>query len=385
MKFILFGFFTHMGGAQQATSDFLCHLHNRGYEVEFVDAYGELPEHEALIKKAGVKYTALHRQPRYPKIGLENRPVARKIKMLASIPNLLVVSYRLRLYLKETRPDAVIVISEKGLRILDFSSRGLNSRIIFWCHGKQISQSVFQGKYGKRVDMYFCLSETARAASIANGAPSKKISILPNAIDADLLLDKSKKPLLNSLPDSNKPIKLLVPATLIPLKGQDCSVRALGSLVRDGYDAVLYLAGDSPNGDLYYSDKLSTIAKQEGVLDRVYFLGWRTDIPQIMRQSTAVLLLSHSEGMPLSIIEALTLGCPVIATPVGSIPEMLENENLGKIVEIDNYLECKAAVLDIVNANKYGCKVKASNSGAIERYSVRNQMKLFELGVDDDS
>lgn len=384
MRLVCFDFFTHLGGAQRSTTEFLGRLHKHKHLITFVDAYGALPEHEEWVKQLDLEYHALHRKAHYVTIGFEDRPFIRMLRTLLAMPSVLVVAFRLRRYLRDQSADALLTISAKALFVLAFATSGMKLRVFFWCHGNKIPRVLLQKRWGLQVDRFFCLSSTAKAASIYPGVATNKISILPNSIDVDALCKTSELPLLKPLPDLHKPIRLLFPATLLPAKGQDCAIRALGRLVKEGYDAILYLAGDSSSSDVRYRDALTTLASQEGVLERVHFLGWRHDIPQILRHSTAMLLLSHSEGMPLSVMEAMALRCPVICTPVGSVREILKDGELGRIVDIDDFCGASKAVIDIINDPAVEKMLDVARESIAERYSPRIQLIDFESEVKSD-
>jgi glycosyltransferase involved in cell wall biosynthesis len=70
-----------------------------------------------------------------------------------------------------------------------------------------------------------------------------------------------------------------------------------------------------------------------GVRDRVEFLGRRTDIPEILSQAHVFALATHWEGFPLSILEAMRAGLPVIASKVGGVPEAVTDGATGFLVE----------------------------------------------------
>jgi glycosyltransferase involved in cell wall biosynthesis len=65
---------------------------------------------------------------------------------------------------------------------------------------------------------------------------------------------------------------------------------------------------------------------------RVHVLGVRTDIPDILFASDIFALASDYEGLPVSVIEAMAAGLPVVATSVGGVPELVEQERTGVLV-----------------------------------------------------
>ena len=70
--------------------------------------------------------------------------------------------------------------------------------------------------------------------------------------------------------------------------------------------------------------------------ENVYFIGWRENLIADIVQCDAVVLPSHTEGFPRSVIEAMLHRVPVIATPVGGIPEAIQHGKTGMLFEVDS-------------------------------------------------
>ena len=111
---------------------------------------------------------------------------------------------------------------------------------------------------------------------------------------------------------------------LVPKKGHRVLIEAFSKL---SSNSVLCIAGQ---GEL--SKDLKAHAERYGVSSRVQFLGGRRDMEQIYPLADVFVLPSHWEGMPNVMLEAMASGLAVIATRVGGVPEIL-NENNGIIVE----------------------------------------------------
>jgi len=78
---------------------------------------------------------------------------------------------------------------------------------------------------------------------------------------------------------------------------------------------------------------LEKLAAALGVDDRVQFLGHRTDVPDLLSASDFFVLPSLSEGLPMSILEAMAAGLPIVATAVGGVEELVEAGRQGLIVQ----------------------------------------------------
>jgi glycosyltransferase involved in cell wall biosynthesis len=70
---------------------------------------------------------------------------------------------------------------------------------------------------------------------------------------------------------------------------------------------------------------LEALARELDVADAVQFLGTRSDVPRLLAAADVFLLTSVSEGIPLTLIEAMAAGVPVVATDVGGVGEMVDD------------------------------------------------------------
>jgi glycosyltransferase involved in cell wall biosynthesis len=80
-------------------------------------------------------------------------------------------------------------------------------------------------------------------------------------------------------------------------------------------------------------EDMKSLARSLGVDSRVYFLGYREDIPILVRASIATILVSQQEGLPRSIMESLSLEVPVIGTNIRGIQDLL-HDDCGMLVEV---------------------------------------------------
>jgi glycosyltransferase involved in cell wall biosynthesis len=116
-------------------------------------------------------------------------------------------------------------------------------------------------------------------------------------------------------------------ARLAPVKNHAMLLHALAAL---GNDVHVVLIGDGPT-----RPALQALAKSLAIDSRVHFAGQLVEPANLHQFFDASVLCSRSEGFPNSIIEALAVGCPVIATPVGGVPEVIFDRNTGLLVPLD--------------------------------------------------
>jgi sugar transferase (PEP-CTERM/EpsH1 system associated) len=114
---------------------------------------------------------------------------------------------------------------------------------------------------------------------------------------------------------------------LFAVKGQTYLLRACKAVASAYPNCVLLVAGEG--------EQLGPLEKEAfdlGIAGDVKFLGFRDDVPSLLQAMEVFVLPSLSEGLPLSILEALALQKPVVATNVGGIPEIVEDGATGYLV-----------------------------------------------------
>jgi glycosyltransferase involved in cell wall biosynthesis len=128
---------------------------------------------------------------------------------------------------------------------------------------------------------------------------------------------------------------------LVPVKNHRLFLQTAIELIKNNTDSFRYrffLVGDGPERKSLtdFLEKKGipyTLPGKKNTKASIHFLLWRTDIPLIMSGIDILLHTSLNEGTPVSIMEALAAGKPVIATPVGGIPELLQESGGGMVAK----------------------------------------------------
>lgn len=146
------------------------------------------------------------------------------------------------------------------------------------------------------------------------GADGTKITVLRNGVDLEEFYPEDRIAARSSFAISG--FALLSVGRLVEMKGHDLVIAALTKLP----SAMLLIAGSGPA-----AGKLRALAREQGVSERVHFLG---DIPQerlrtLYSAADILVLASSMEGWPNVLLEAMACGTPVIASAVGGIPEVI--------------------------------------------------------------
>lgn len=171
----------------------------------------------------------------------------------------------------------------------------------------------------RRTDAIVALTH-AQAARLAryDGASPDRIVVIPNGIEpvpSDRLSENERESTRRALGVPPGARLILCVGRLEPVKGYDRALEALALLPADHHLAI---AGE---GSL--RETLLAQAGTLGVRDRVHALGYRDDTSTLLACADLVLNTSRSEAMPLSLLEALWVGVPVVATPWPGASEVL--------------------------------------------------------------
>lgn len=204
------------------------------------------------------------------------------------------------------------------------------------------------------------LSDFERRAGLAAGVglPSQYRVIL-NGID----LERYTRP---ATPVAGR---VLTVGRLRPQKRPDLAVRAFAAARERHPHAELFLVGDGPE-----RGRAESLAADLDVAGAVHLLGERDDVPQLLAEAACLLLTSDYESCPLSVIEAMAAGTPVIATRVGGVPELVEDGTHGLLVERGRVEPLAAALDRVLAAPELGRDMGAAGRRAAKARFSRERM-----------
>jgi glycosyltransferase involved in cell wall biosynthesis len=113
--------------------------------------------------------------------------------------------------------------------------------------------------------------------------------------------------------------------------------------------------------------------------NRVHFLGLRTDIPDVLGAADIFVLSSDHEGKPLSVIEAMAAGLPIVSTAVGGVPELLQNGKEGFIVQPGHANGLSEAMMTLLNdSNLRRAMGEAAAVRAKAKFDVSAMVRAYE-------
>lgn len=172
------------------------------------------------------------------------------------------------------------------------------------------------------VEHHVCVSDAvAQFSQLRGGLPREKISIIPNGIDVSRY-DRA-------VPADLQQFGIPAGQKAVTMVGRLDRQKGLIPFLENAHRWLHRL----PNHDLLLvgfgplRQSLEKICVSTGIAQRVHFAGWRTDVPGILRASSALVLPSLWEGMPNVVLEAMAAGIPVVANDVEGVRELLGDDH----------------------------------------------------------
>jgi glycosyltransferase involved in cell wall biosynthesis len=216
--------------------------------------------------------------------------------------------------------------------------------------GRPIRRFLDRQLIARRADAFVAVSNEDRRKMIEiEGVPHEKIRMIPNGTDLKAAGPDAGPAIRRGLglkPD--QPVVAAV-ALLRKQKALHLLIEAAVTLRKRFPDlAVLMVGGEEP-GEAAEPARLRDLVGEADIGDAVHFLGNRDDVAEILAATDIAILCSDYEGSPLVLMEYMEAACPVVATRVGGVPEIVVDGETGLLVppgESDRLAEAIARLLE---------------------------------------
>jgi len=213
------------------------------------------------------------------------------------------------------------------------------------------------------------ITNSRSVAQQFSAVSQNKVEVVYNAIDTNTFAKaESDNRLHNELSIAFDCPLIGIIGTIHKHKNHEDAVKAFGYLKQRGFDAILVIVGQD---DGEYKNVLVDLAKALDLEDRVAFLGFRHDIPEIVKELDIVLVPSLAEPFGRTTIEAMAAGKPVVSTNTGASPEIVVDGVTGYLVPPRNPEKMAEAIMKILSDPKMAKKMGLAGRDRVIRTFTR--------------
>ncbi|MEM8672435.1 MAG: glycosyltransferase family 4 protein [Cyanobacteria bacterium P01_G01_bin.67] len=223
------------------------------------------------------------------------------------------------------KPDLIAAHSSKTGILGRLASKMTQIPCVFTAHGWSFTTGIpepnrtvyrwLEKLTASLADKIICVSEYDRQIGLKAGMKPQQLLTVHNGM-------KEVSPRLRAHPAQSQPVKVAMVARFDRQKDHLTLIEAFQDL-----NAELILVGDGPS-----LAKIRQRVEHLGIGHQVSFLGFRQDVAEILAQVQIYVLISHWEGLPCTIIEAMRAGLPVVASDVGGVKEIVIDQQTGYVI-----------------------------------------------------
>lgn len=246
-----------------------------------------------------------------------------------------------------------------------------NKKVIVHIHGAKYLEFYNSLKKSKQMYITENLNKSDMVIALSEGWKSefetqlnlKNVYVLNNGINTE---DYERA---NSDCIENK-YKFLFLGRLGKRKGAYDLLSAIEELSKEGVNVTCYMAGD---GEI---DKFRKIISEKKLEDNIKIIGWidKEEKIELLKNISTLILPSYNEGLPMAILEGMACGKAIISTNVGSIPEVVIQDQNGIIVEPGNIEQIKNAIKQVISNDEKLINMSLNNIDAIDKNYSRKKM-----------
>lgn len=207
-------------------------------------------------------------------------------------------------------------------------------------------------------------------------ASADKIEVISLGLELKQFLDnRNQRRVLHRELGLDSASRLLgIVGRIAPIKNHRLFFDAMARVLTEYPTAHLVVAGD---GDL--RPEMERYVREMGIANKVSFLGWRHDLPQVYADLDVVVISSKNEGTPVTAIEAMAAGRPVVATRVGGLPEVISDGETGYLVAPGSVEQLASAVKRVLRDSETTDRLRLR-----ARESVKHKFTVERLATDMD-
>jgi len=219
-------------------------------------------------------------------------------------------------------------------------------------------------------DRIIAVSDQVKRELVAYGvAASEQIQVVPLGLELELFWRAARSPgaFRRELGLDGEARLVGIVGRLFPIKNHRLFLEAAARVARQDARARFVIVGDG-----VLRPQLERYTHELGLGERVIFTGWRRDLPRIYADLSVLAVTSDNEGTPVSAIEAMAAGCPVVATRVGGLPDLIRHEETGSLVPPGDAPAVATAILRLLRDPETARRLgRTAQTMVRERFAVQ--------------
>jgi glycosyltransferase involved in cell wall biosynthesis len=276
--------------------------------------------------------------------------------------------FRLARWLRRERIDVVHTHDSRPLIYGAGAARLARvSRVVHTQHGQSLRLSRRQSHVvnfmAGLTDRFACVSKDAAGLAIEQGVSPKKVCVVWNGIDTARFA---------FAPALRGPVVTV--GRLQPEKDHETLLRAAALALLEDSTFRLEIAGGGP-----CLGRLRELAAELGIQEQVSFLGEVSEVPGLLQRSGLFVLPSLSEGVSLTLLEAMASGVAIVATRVGGNPEVIVDGETGVLVPPRDPVAVASAMLRLRRDDAERRRLSAAGRERVERFfDIRRMVAEYE-------
>lgn len=216
-------------------------------------------------------------------------------------------------------------------------------------------------------DHIVAVSEAVATHATSLGADEPDTHVIPNGVDTDKFYPAEEEP------DDRT---ILFVGRLVKNKGPQDLLWALPEVFDRHPNASAAFVGTGP-----LRKQLETRASELAISDRVEFRGWVDDVASVMRSARIYCRPSYTEGLPLTLLEAMASGIPPIVTPVAGVSEVVEDGKTGILVPTGDTTSLVTALATLLDRPREVTEIgRLAREHVVETYDWESRVeRLLDL------
>ncbi len=207
------------------------------------------------------------------------------------------------------------------------------------------------------------------------GCPADRVRVIPNGVDTERFHPRWPRRGLREelgLPEDAAVVGIV--AALRPEKHHELFLRSAALIREQVPQARFLIVGDGPR-----REKLQRLARELSLADVAGFLGARSDVPELLGLMDVMLLTSHMEANPISILEAMASEKPVVATRVGSVPETVLDGQTGLLAAPGDARQIADGAVRLLRDRELAARMgRSAREHVLAHWSVDRMVQGYE-------